>query len=91
MCVVGCPVGNQSIYSWLPDSLHEQYRLLCHFIACGGGNTVEYSNYKNCSQLGLEVLTGPPRTKEAEAGGSLNSRPIWATKKVPNQLGLQNI
>jgi hypothetical protein len=29
-----------------------------------------------------------PNTREAEAGGFLNSRPAWSTKRVPGQPGL---
>ena len=29
-----------------------------------------------------------PSTQEAEAGGSLSSRPAWSTEQVPGQSGL---
>jgi hypothetical protein len=34
------------------------------------------------------VHTFNPSTREAEAGGFLNSRPAWSTKLVPGQPGL---
>ena len=40
------------------------------------------------SQPGVVAHTFNPSTGEAEAGGSLSSRPAWSTEQVPGQPGL---
>jgi hypothetical protein len=43
---------------------------------------------KSSAALGVVAHAFNPSTREAEAGGSLSSRPAWSTKWVPGQPGL---
>jgi hypothetical protein len=72
---------------------------LSHLSTGGGGNGQRHSKYKDpqgkavkCLRItnggpGVVVHAFNPSTREAEAGGFLNSRPAWSTKWVPGQQG----
>jgi hypothetical protein len=70
---------------WMPKmpGTHTVHRHTCR------QNVHSHKNISN--EPGVVAHTFNPSTREAKAGGFLNSRPAWSTKWVPGQPGLYSL